>query len=149
MSASPKPRREREAWHARETLFCPREGDLGSWYERHPGESDAKWEAFVDRDKSHSRDPRQVTERVREGTMIRLLAPARAGWFEVKTAFSGSGGTRLLPEGTRLRYVGLMNSPPLGADPLPVNHFSIMNGEHAGGIATQLGRWHFVLEGEE
>ena len=84
-----------------------------------------------------------------EGQAIFLTCPARAGWFEVHSAFSGSGGVWTLPEGTRLEYVGLLNSPPIGSDPLPVDHFRILSGEHAGRIVDQIGDWEFESASED
>ena len=52
----------------------------------------------------------------------------------------------MLAEGTRLRYMGLMNSPPIGSDPMPVPHFRIMTGEHSGKLVTQIGEWEFEAE---
>ena len=78
-----------------------------------------------------------------EDTIIRLIAPAKVGWFEVRTAFSGSGGTWDLPEGTMLRFAGLQNSPPIGSDPLPVPHFEVLSGDHAGHMVTALGVWRY------
>ena len=84
-----------------------------------------------------------------EGTLIWLVSPARAGWFEIRSATSGSGGSWNLPEGTRLRYLGIRNSPPIGSDPLPVSHYEILTGEHAGRIVDQIGSWEFETEGYE
>src|SRR5437899_13049637 len=83
---------------------------------------------------------------MREGMVIRMTAPAEAGWFEVHSAFSGSAGTWILPEGTKLRYVGLMNSPPIGSDPMPVDHFEVLTGEHTGRFVDQIGEWEIELE---
>ena len=77
------------------------------------------------------------------GAVIRLTSGARAGWFEIRTATSGSGGTWMLPEGTRLRYVGIRNGPPIGSDPMPVAHFEVLEVEHAGSIVTASGLWFF------
>jgi hypothetical protein len=82
------------------------------------------------------------------GAIIRLVSEGRASWFTVRTSTSGSGGTWMLPEGTRLRYVGIRNSPPIGSDPLPVPHFEIMTGEQAGSIVDRVGAWEFVVERE-
>ncbi len=79
-----------------------------------------------------------------EGTVIRLAAPGRAGWFEVRSAFDGSGGTWVLSAGTRLRYVGFRNSPPIGSDPLPVPHYEILSGEHSGSIVNAIGIWQYM-----
>ena len=84
---------------------------------------------------------------MKAGKAIRLTMPAKAGWFEVRGAWSGSGGVWILPEGTKLRYVGLQNSPPIGSDPMPVPHFRIMTGQHSGKLVTQIGDWAFEAEG--
>jgi len=47
----------------------------------------------------------------------------------------------MLPTGTRLRYVGLLNSPPIGSDPLPVPHFEILDGDYAGRVIDAIGVW--------
>ena len=73
--------------------------------------------------------------------------PAKASWFEVHSASSGSGGTWILPLGTELRYVGIRNSPPIGHDPLPVPHYEILTGEHIGRFVDQIGDWDFEVEG--
>ena len=83
---------------------------------------------------------------MRKGAILRLTGPGKAGWFEVHSALSGSGGTWVLPEGTRLRYAGLMNSPPIGSDPMPVDHFEVLTGEHTGRFVDQIGEWEFETE---
>ena len=88
----------------------------------------------------------QQSELMKAGTAIRLRIPAKASWFEVHSAFSGSGGTWILPEGTRLRYVGLLSRPPIGSDPMPVPYFEILTGDRAGQIVNQVGEWQFVNE---
>ena len=77
------------------------------------------------------------------GAIIRLVSEGKASWFEIRTSTSGHGGTWMLAEGTRLRHVGIRNSPPIGSDPLPVPHFEILDGEHAGSIVTASGLWFF------
>lgn len=80
------------------------------------------------------------------GTIIRLTAPAKASYFEVHSATSGSGGVWVLPEGTKLRFVGLLNSPPIGSDPMPVPHFEVLTGEHTGRFVDKVGDWDFETE---
>ena len=80
------------------------------------------------------------------GAIIRLVSEGKASWFETRTSTSGSGGTWKLPEETRLRYVGIRNSPPIGSDPLPVPHFEIIDGEHDGSIVTASGVWLYEIE---
>ena len=103
--------------------------------------------AMVSRSSCGSGNSDQQSELMKAGTAIRLTMPAKAGWFEVHSAFSGSGGTWILPEATRLRYVGLMNSPPIGSDPMPVDHFEVLTGEHKGRFVDQVGSWEFEAEG--
>ena len=93
-----------------------------------------------------SRNSDRQSEPMKAGKAICLTMPAKAGWFEVRDAWSGSGGVWILPEGTKLRYVGLMNSPPIGSDPMPVDHFEVLTGEHTGRFVDQIGEWEFEPE---
>ena len=86
------------------------------------------------------------SEFVEIGAIIRLVSDGKAGWFKLRTSTSGSGGTWMLRESTRLQYVGIRNSPPIGSDPVPVSHFEILDGEHAGSIVTASGLWLYEIE---
>ena len=35
----------------------------------------------------------------------------------------------------------------MGHDPLPVPHYEILTGEHAGNLVTQIGTWEFEAQG--
>jgi len=41
-------------------------------------------------------------EFVEIGAIIRLVSEGKASWFKIRTSTSGSGGTWILPKGTRL-----------------------------------------------
>ena len=80
------------------------------------------------------------------GAIIRLVSEGKASWFKIRTSTSGSGGTWMLGEGTRLRCLGIRNSPPIGSDPMPVLHFEILDGEHAGSTVSASGLWLYEIE---